>query len=127
MIQIRHSMFETNSSSTHVLVIMKTSDFKKFCRSEESFDGDFSELVFWNRYASGKTSDSQKFKTGGEFIQDMISDGIIHSPNEVTLKSLKEYANPLSYYTYDQIICDMDDWDDIAEGDITAFSYSGYC
>ena len=125
MIQIRHSMFETNSSSTHVLVIMKTSDFKKFCRCEESYD-DISELVFWNRYESGKTSDSHKFKTGEEFIQEMISDGVIHSPNEATLDNLKQYANRYSYYTYDQIICDMEDWDDITEGDITAFSYSGY-
>ena len=125
MIQVRFNMFETNSSSTHVLVIMKTSDFNKFCRGEERVE--LSEIVFWNRDQSGKTSDSQKFKTGEEFIQDMICDETVHSPSEVTLESLKKYANYFDYYTYNQVIREMDDWDDVTEGDITAFSYSGYC
>lgn len=62
MIQIRNGMFETNSSSVHVLVMMKTSDFNKFNTDQD--DCDINELLFWNYSDSGKTISEQEFKTG---------------------------------------------------------------
>ena len=92
MIQVRQSMFETNSSSVHVLVMMKSSDFARFCKSEEDYDS-LEDIVFWNRWHSGERSSEQKFKTGKEFIDEMNSEGLIDTSVELDLNYLKKYAN----------------------------------
>ena len=120
MFSIRNGMFETNSSSTHVLVMMRTSDFKAWYKSEDEFDS-LEEIVFWNHYESGQSSDSQKFKTGREFMEEMKSEGY----NDISKDDLFEWAHDHDYFTYDETVQDMED-DYITEGDITAFSYSGW-
>ena len=124
MIQIRQSMFETNSSSVHVLVMMKSTEFNRFCKGEEEFDS-LEDVVFWNRWDSGTHSSEQKFKTGKDFIDEIKSDGLITSDEELDLEYLKKYANNHDYFTFDQIVADMDEYASVNEGDITAFSYSG--
>ena len=123
MIQVRQGMFETNSSSTHVLVMMKSADFNRFCRSEDKYDY-LEDIIFWNPYDSGKRSSEQKFKTGKEFIDEMYAEGLI---DEVSFdhNHLKRYANNHDYFTYDQIIDGTDKYATVTEGDITAFSFSG--
>ena len=123
MIQIRQSMFETNSSSVHVLVMMKSTDFNRFCKGEEEYDN-LEDIVFWNRWDSGTHSSEQKFKTGKDFIDEIKSDRII-SDEELNLNYLKQYANSKDYFTFDQTIEEMEEYADVAEGDITAFSFSG--
>lgn len=120
MLEIRQGMFETNSSSTHVLVMMRTSDFKAWYKSEDDFDS-LEEIVFWNRYESGQSSDSQKFKTGREFIEEMKAEGY----NDISKDDLFEWAHDHDYFTYDETVADMED-DYVTEGDVTAFSYSGW-
>ena len=124
MLQVRQSMFETNSSSVHVLVMMKSTDFAKFHKSEEDYDN-LEDIVFWSRYNSGKLSSEQKFKTGKEFIDEIKSEGLITPYEELDINYLKNYANSKDYFTYDQTIDDMDEYDYVNEGDITAFSFSG--
>ena len=120
MLEIRQGMFETNSSSTHVLVMMRTSDFKAWYKSEDEFDS-LEEIVFWNRYESGQSSDSQKFKTGKEFIEEMKAEGF----EDIDKDDLFKYAHDHDYFTYEETVRDMED-DYVTEGDLTAFSYSGW-
>lgn len=61
MIQVRQSMFETNSSSVHVLVMMKSTDFTRFCKHEEEYDN-LEDVVFWNRWDSGTHSSEQNLR-----------------------------------------------------------------
>ncbi len=124
MIQVRSSMFETNSSSVHVLVMMKSTEFNRFCKGEEEFDN-LEDVVFWNRYDSGKHSSEQKFKTGKDFIDEMTTEGLIDDDVPLDLNRLKQYANNRDYFTFDQTIEEMDEYADVTEGDITAFSFSG--
>ena len=124
MIQIRQNMFETNSSSVHVLVMMKSTDFARFCKGEEEYDS-LEDIVFWDRWHSGTKSGEQKFKTGKEFIDKIKSEGFITPYEELDLNDLKRYANKNGYYTFDQTIEGMDEYASVNEGDITAFSYSG--
>ena len=124
MIQFRSSMFETNSSSVHVLVMMKSTDFNRFCKGEEEYDN-LEDIVFWNRWDSGTQSSEQKFKTGKEFIDEMNSEGLIDADVPLDLNRLKQYANNRDYFTFDQTIEEMDEYADVTEGDITAFSFSG--
>ena len=121
MFSIRNGMFETNSSSTHVLVMMKTSDFKAWYKSEDEFDS-LEEIVFWNRYDSGKSSDSQKFKTGREFIEEMKAEGF----EDISKEALFGWAHDHDYFTYEETVNDVEDDDYVTEGDITAFSYAGW-
>lgn len=124
MIQVRQNMFETNSSSVHVLVMMKSSDFARFSKSEEDYDS-LEDIVFWNRRGSGIQSSEQKFKTGKEFIDEMNSEGLIDASVELDLNYLKKYANNHDYFTFDQTVEEMDEYASVNEGDITAFSFSG--
>lgn len=120
MIQIRNGMFETNSSSTHVLVIMKTSDFNKFNVDQD--DCDINELLFWNYTDSGETTSEQKFKTGEQLINEMIDVGEIESNDEAELSDVLRYANNQGYYTYDQVIDMTNDYEYVTDGDVTALS-----
>lgn len=124
MIQIRQSMFETNSSSVHVLVMMKSTDFNRFCKGEEEYDN-LEDIVFWNRWDSGTQSSEQKFKTGKDFIDEIRSEGLITPYEELNLNYLKQYANNKDYFTFEQTIDSMDEYASVNEGDITAFSFSG--
>lgn len=45
MIQIRHGVFETNSSSTHSLTICTEEEFEKWVHGEMFFDSDYERLV----------------------------------------------------------------------------------
>lgn len=117
-------MFETNSSSVHVLVMMKSTEFNRFCKGEEEYDN-LEDVVFWNRWESGTQSSEQKFKTGKDFIDEMMAEGLINRDVTLDLDYLKKYANNRDYFTFDQTIEDMDKYDSVNEGDITAFSYSG--
>ena len=123
MIQIRQSMFETNSSSVHVLVMMKSTDFNRFCKGEEEYDN-LEDIVFWNRWDSGTQSSEQKFKTGKDFIDEIRSEGLITPYEELNLNYLKQYANNKDYFTFEQTIDSMDEYASVNEGDITAFSFS---
>lgn len=120
MFSIRNGMFETNSSSTHVLVMMKTSDFRAWYKNEDEFDS-LEDIVFWNRYESGQSSDSQKFKTGRELIEEMKAEDF----KDISRDDLFNYAQDNDYFTYEKTVQDMED-DYVTEGDITAFSYSGW-
>lgn len=125
MIQVRYSIFETNSSSVHVLVMMKSTDFIKFHKREDEYDN-LEDVVFWKRYGRhGEHSSEQEFKTGKDFIDEIKSEGLIQPYEELDLKYLKKYANDQNYYTFDQTIEEMDEYDFVNEGDITAFSFSG--
>lgn len=125
MIQFRPSMFETNSSSVHVLVMMKSTDFVKFHKRTDEYDN-LEDIVFWKRYGrNGQLSSDQEFKTGKDFIDEIKSEGLIQPYEELDLKYLRKYANDQNYYTFDQTIEEMDDYDFVNEGDITAFSFSG--
>ncbi len=124
MIQFRPSMFETNSSSVHVLVMMKSTDFIRFSKHEENYDN-LEDIVFWNRWDSGTQSSEQKFKTGKDFIDEMNAEGLIDDDVPLDLNYLKQYANNRDYFTFDQTIEEMEEYADVAEGDITAFSFSG--
>ena len=125
MIQIRQSIFETNSSSTHALVIMKTSDFLKW---KNSSDEDDENKLYWNYQNAWRndkyTSAEQRFLTQAEIIELMKQDDYykdyINDPEQIS-----EFAEQESYWLYSDIE-DRYDMDSVTEGDITAFSYSGY-
>lgn len=122
MIEIRNNMFETNSSSVHVLVLMKTSDYKAFAKKLEEYDS-LSDIVFWSRYDSGQRSDEQKFKKGEYFLDKMDREGWVKE--DISQEDLLAYAADLDYQPFETTLYDMDEWDWVEEGDITAFSYSG--
>ena len=54
MITIRHGLFETNSSSTHTLILMKTSDFHKWYNSSGEEPDD--DALFVIKLKDGKSS-----------------------------------------------------------------------
>ena len=45
--------------------------------------------------------------------------------NDISKDDLFEWAHDHDYFTYDETVADMED-DYVTEGDITAFSYSGW-
>lgn len=122
MIEIRPNMFETNSSSVHVLVLMKTSDYKAFAKKLEEYDS-LSDIVFWSRYDSGQRSDEQKFKKGEYFLDKMSQEGWVKE--DISQEDLLAFAADLDYQPFETTLYDMDEWDWVEEGDITAFSFSG--
>lgn len=122
MIEIRSNMFETNSSSVHVLVLMKTSDYKAFAKKLEEYDS-LSDIVFWNRWDSGQRSDEQKFKKGEYFLDKRDREGWVKK--DISQEELLAYAADLDYQPFETTLYDMDEWDWVEEGDITAFSFSG--
>lgn len=122
MIEIRSNMFETNSSSVHVLVLMKTSDYKAFAKKLEEYDS-LSDIVFWSRWDSGQRSDEQKFKKGEYFLDKMEREGWVKEG--ISQEDLLAFAASLDYQPFETTLYDMDEWDWVEEGDITAFSYSG--
>lgn len=122
MIEIRSNMFETNSSSVHVLVLMKTSDYKAFAKKMEEYDS-LSDIVFWNRWDSGQHSDEQKFKKGEYFLDKMSQEGWVKE--DISQDDLLAFAADLDYQPFETTLYDMDEWDWVEEGDITAFSFSG--
>ena len=93
MLQIRKNVFETNSSSTHSLVIATASEFDKwengelyYCNSWYSFDENAAPEEFKNKFnkgnfypvaevdayykAKGEDRDSYDFQTYAEFCDD---------------------------------------------------------
>lgn len=65
MIQIRHNIFETNSSSTHTLVICTEDEFKKFNNDELCLDYWNDTLVPFSEY-----NGSNRFLSSDEFFED---------------------------------------------------------
>ena len=63
MIQVRQSMFETNSSSTHTLVIMNKSDFRQWTDSD---DDDPENIIYIENHKDGL-----KLHTGKEVIEKL--------------------------------------------------------
>ena len=122
MIEIRSNMFETNSSSVHVLVLMKTSEYKAFAKKMEEYDS-LSDIVFWNRWDSGQHSDEQQFKKGEYFLDKMSQEGWVKE--DISQEDLLAFAADLDYQPFETTLYDMDEWDWVEEGDITAFSFSG--
>ena len=122
MISIRQEMFETNSSSVHTLVMMKTTDYIRFAKNIEEYDS-LEDIVFWKKWGHGQNSSEQKFKTGKEFIEELISEGVYK--DLIDIKMLSKHASDQGYFSYSGVLEGMDDWDYVTEGDITAFSYSG--
>lgn len=119
MIQVRINQFETNSSSTHCLVLMTDDDFEKWTAEYDNID----EQVFWNEWESGNHSDDQKFITGKEIRDMLIKDGM--DPADITDEDIKEKAGDEGYKTLDDI-GESYEYDSISENGITAFSYSGW-
>ena len=65
MIQIRQNIFETNSSSTHTLVICTEDEFKKFNNDELCLDYWNDTLVPFYEY-----NGSSRFLSSDEFFED---------------------------------------------------------
>ena len=64
MLQVRNGLFETNSSSTHALIIMKTSDYNKWKRSNHE---DVEDMLFVQQ----KDGSNVSFIKGRDIIEKM--------------------------------------------------------
>lgn len=122
MFNIRTRMFETNSSSVHKLVIIKTSDFKSWAKDADEY-GTLEDIIFWDGFGSGQTPETQKFKSGSEFIEEMIKEG--WKREEIDKTDLIDFAANNDYFTFENTVNDYE-YDSVTQGDITAFSYSGW-
>ena len=119
MIQVRMNQFETNSSSTHCLVLMTDEDFERWTAEYDNID----EQVFWSEWQSGSHSDDQKFITGKEIRNILIKEGM--DPADITDDDIKDKAGDEGYKTLDDI-GESYEYSSISENGITAFSYSGW-
>lgn len=94
MINIRNSVFETNSSAVHSLVLMNDKDYKAFVNGETLFDW-WSE-TFISKDKVNLEEDPTEFKSYEEFI-DM--DGYETFDIEETIDGTIIHA--LGYYGWD--------------------------
>ena len=67
MIQVRNCIFETNSSSVHSLIIMKTPDYNLWMKSE---DEELEERLFAKKHDDGSVT----FIKGHDIIERMKQD-----------------------------------------------------
>lgn len=68
MIQVRSNIFETNSSSTHTLVICTEDEFKKFNNNELCLDYWEDKLVPFSKYNG--INRFNRFLSSDEFFED---------------------------------------------------------
>lgn len=105
MIQVRHNIFETNSSSTHSLVIISKEDWKKFKNNKlilNLYTGEISEV----KDTEPKRRDDGKWELDGN-IYDSIFD-IDHDDFEWYDKS-QMYYDPMCEIGCEIIHKDIDD------------------
>ena len=101
MITIRHGLFETNSSSTHTLILMKTSDFHKWYNSSGEEPDD--DALFVIKLKDGKSS-SVKLITEREVREALEnSDSWMKKHYQEALEKgelwrAKEYLNEYGHY-----------------------------
>ena len=69
MFQIRAGLFETNSSSTHTLVIVSTAEYNKWWNSRNS--DEIKDMMFMQVNTIDKDSGDVKFISGEKVIEKM--------------------------------------------------------
>ena len=93
MIQVRKNVFETNSSSTHSLVMAVASDFDKWLKGEAYY-------CTWTRKEAG--CEAGKFYTKDEVIAFCEKLGVTFQEDEEPWEGRREY-----FETYNEF-CDSD-------------------
>lgn len=89
MEQIRKNVFETNSSSTHSLVMSIKSDFDKWKNGE---------VLYCNHWSSFRHQDNEKrFKSGNFYPRDEV---------EAYYEEIGDERDPSEFCTYDEFIED---------------------
>lgn len=113
-IQIRRGVFETNSSSTHSLVITTQDDFAKWTNGEVYLDRDTGKFVdedYLISYAKNSRWINTDGKTDGEILEEVLCD---------------EYR----FYTYDSYGSGYEYFDERftspSGDDMVVFGYFGY-
>lgn len=110
--QIRKSVFETNSSSTHSLTICSKDEFKKFKNGEY--------LITWD----------DEFVSYEDVLKELKQDG--YDVENINKEEVLEIAREeYEYYSYENYGEDYEYFEKVYEtpngDDIVAFGYYGYC
>lgn len=84
MVQVRKNVFETNSSSTHSLVIAEASEFDKWVKGE---------VYYCESWWSSKPEDKKKFESGKFYPKAEI---------DAYYESIGEERDSYHFQTYDE-------------------------
>ena len=89
MIQVREGMFETNSSSTSCLIVLKKSDYNKWLNDEayvNPYDNKSDGLnIVVSKEEAMENFEEEKDKYGYENIDEYARDNDLFSPKEFDL------------------------------------------
>ena len=109
MIQIRKNVFETNSSSTHCMVIGTASDFEKW------EDG---EVYYYDNWRDGKKSITKE-----EAIDKLKNSEYKNSDTDKAIKYLETYELDASDYDDDEDDAKRAIFEEMASKDIYDYDY----
>lgn len=109
MIQIRKNVFETNSSSTHCMVIGTASDFEKW---------EAGEVYYYDSWRDGK-----RFITKEEAIDKLKNSEYKNSDTDKAIKYLETYELDTSDYDDDEDEAKRAIFEEMACKDIYEYDY----
>lgn len=109
MIQIRNNVFETNSSSTHCMVIGSVSDFEKW---------ESGEVYYYDSWRNG-----QKFITKEEVITKLKNSRYRDSDTDAAIKYLETGELDTSAYADDEYEAKHAIFEEMANKDIYEYDY----
>lgn len=102
---IRHSTFETNSSSTHALIVLSKKDYTDFCNDKIALNIHSGEIVPLNKDIIAHEDGTYTYK-GDEYdcLYDLIYDGGIIDDTYATQEYLDHYAEVKTVEIDDKVV-----------------------